>query len=79
VVSGPTVVAPLLRFVRPAERLERVLAWEGSPIDPVGGIPGAVMFHAVLAGTHRQLGSQVAQFAAASASGSGSPEERPGH
>jgi NhaP-type Na+/H+ or K+/H+ antiporter len=62
VVSGPTVVAPLLRFVRPAERLQRVLAWEGSLIDPVGGILGAVMFHAVLAGSHRQLGSQVAQF-----------------
>ena len=29
VVPGQTV-APLLRFVRPAERLRRVLAWEGS-------------------------------------------------
>ena len=27
VVSGPTVVAPLLRFIRPTERLRRVLAW----------------------------------------------------
>jgi Sodium/hydrogen exchanger family len=30
VVSGPTVVGPLLRFIRPTERLQRVLAWEGS-------------------------------------------------
>jgi hypothetical protein len=37
VVSGPTVIAPLLRFIRPTERLRRVLAWEGSLIDPVGG------------------------------------------
>ena len=37
VVSGPTVVGPLLRFVRPAERLQQVLIWEGSLIDPVGG------------------------------------------
>src|SRR5262249_57323545 len=36
VVSGPTVVGPLLRFIRPTERLQRVLAWEGSLIDPVG-------------------------------------------
>ena len=28
VVSGPTVVGPLLRFIRPTERLQRVLAWE---------------------------------------------------
>jgi len=39
VVSGPTE-APLLRFIRPTERLRRVLAWEGSLIDPVGGILG---------------------------------------
>jgi NhaP-type Na+/H+ or K+/H+ antiporter len=62
VVSGPTVVAPLLRFVRPTERLQRVLAWEGSLIDPVGGILGAVVFHAVLASTHGQPLYQVGQF-----------------
>ena len=58
VVSGPTVVTPLLAFVRPVERLQRVLAWEGSLIDPVGGILGAVVLHGVLAGTHKHLGSQ---------------------
>ena len=35
VVSGPTVVGPLLSFVRPTERLQQVLIWEGSLIDPV--------------------------------------------
>jgi NhaP-type Na+/H+ or K+/H+ antiporter len=64
VVSGPTVVGPLLSFVRPAERLQRVLAWEGSLIDPVGGTLAAVVFHAVLASTHRHFGSQAGQFAA---------------
>jgi len=29
VVSGPTVVGPLLEFVRPRERVQRILAWEG--------------------------------------------------
>ena len=29
VVSGPTVVGPLLTFIRPTERLQRVLSWEG--------------------------------------------------
>jgi NhaP-type Na+/H+ or K+/H+ antiporter len=60
VVSGPTVVGPLLRFVRPTERLQRVLIWEGSLIDPVGGILGALVFHAVSASTHH---GQVGQFA----------------
>jgi NhaP-type Na+/H+ or K+/H+ antiporter len=49
VVSGPTVVGPLLNFVRPVDRLQRVLSWEGSLIDPIGGILGAVTFHAVSA------------------------------
>ena len=53
VVSGPTVVGPLLRFVRPAERLQQVLIWEGSLIDPVGGILGALVFHAVIASTRK--------------------------
>ncbi len=62
VVSGPTVVGPLLRFIRPTERLQRVLAWEGSLIDPVGGILGAVVFHAVLASSHGHPLYQVGQF-----------------
>jgi NhaP-type Na+/H+ or K+/H+ antiporter len=62
VVSGPTVVGPLLRFVRPADRLQRILSWEGSLIDPVGGILGAVVFHAVLASTQHGLAYQLGQF-----------------
>ena len=55
VVSGPTVIASLLRFIRPTERLRRVLAWEGSLIDPVGGILGAMVYAAVAAGAHKGL------------------------
>ena len=49
VVSGPTVVGPLLDFVRPTERVQRILAWEGSLVDPVGAILGAVVFNAIVA------------------------------
>ncbi len=69
VVSGPTVVGPLLSFVRPTERLQQVLVWEGSLIDPIGGILGALVFHAVIASTHKGPASQVAQFAASVAVG----------
>ncbi|GIH05031.1 cation:proton antiporter [Rhizocola hellebori] len=51
VVSGPTVVGPLLNFVRPAEHLQRILIWEGTLIDPVGVILGTVVLGGIVA-TH---------------------------
>ena len=57
-------MGPLLSFVRPTERLQQVLIWEGSLIDPVGGILGALVFNAVVASTRRGLGSELGQFAA---------------
>jgi len=50
VVSGPTVVLPLLAYVRPTDRVRTVLKWEGVVIDPVGAVLGVLAFHAVLAG-----------------------------
>jgi hypothetical protein len=40
VVSGPTVVLPLLEFVRPPDRVRAVLKWEGVLIE-LGRIAGA--------------------------------------
>ncbi|GJF34838.1 hypothetical protein KNE206_75380 [Kitasatospora sp. NE20-6] len=62
VVSGPTVVGPLLNFVRPSERLQRILVWEGSLIDPVGGILGALVFHAVTGSGQGGLVRQAGAF-----------------
>jgi len=55
VVTGPTVVGPLLAFVRPKERLQKILGWEGSLMDPIGAILGASVFHAVSASTNHHL------------------------
>jgi NhaP-type Na+/H+ or K+/H+ antiporter len=63
VVSGPTVVGPLLNFVRPKDRLQRILSWEGSLIDPVGGILGALVFHAISTGSRHTLGDGMVRFA----------------
>jgi NhaP-type Na+/H+ or K+/H+ antiporter len=49
VVSGPTVVLPLLAFVRPTDRVRSVLKWEGVLIDPIGALLGVLAFQAVLA------------------------------
>ncbi|WP_369244011.1 cation:proton antiporter [Streptomyces sp. R41] len=69
VVSGPTVVGPLLNFVRPTDRVQRILVWEGSLIDPLGGILGALVFHAVVAGEQHGLGSRLEVFLASAAVG----------
>lgn len=38
VVTGPTVIAPLLRTVRPVARVANTLRWEGIIIDPIGAL-----------------------------------------
>ncbi|EME3971423.1 sodium:proton antiporter [Vibrio fluvialis] len=38
VVTGPTVIVPLLRTVRPNAKLSNILRWEGILIDPLGAL-----------------------------------------
>ncbi|EID7759178.1 TPA: cation:proton antiporter [Vibrio parahaemolyticus] len=38
VVTGPTVIVPLLRTVRPSSTLANILRWEGILIDPLGAL-----------------------------------------
>jgi NhaP-type Na+/H+ or K+/H+ antiporter len=61
VVSGPTVVGPLLRFIRPSRTVDSVLMWEGTFADPLGATLGVLVFHAVIAG-HAKAGEEVVQF-----------------
>jgi NhaP-type Na+/H+ or K+/H+ antiporter len=52
VVSGPTVVLPLLAFTRPTRNVRTLLRWEGVLVDPVGALLGVLVFHAVRSGAH---------------------------
>ena len=61
VVSGPTVVGPLLDFIRPSMKVNLVLKWEGTLADPIGATLGVVVFHAVVAG-HAKAGRRSSQF-----------------
>jgi NhaP-type Na+/H+ or K+/H+ antiporter len=70
VVSGPTVVGPLLRFIRPSRTVDSVLMWEGTFADPLGATLGVVVFNAVIAG-HAKAGEEVAQFLLAIGVGAG--------
>jgi len=44
VVTGPTVIVPLLRTVRPTSKVASILRWEGIVIDPVGALLAVVVF-----------------------------------
>ncbi len=66
-VSGPTVILPLLRQVRPDRQLGSVVKWEGIVNDPIGAVLAALVYEAVahgggadLAGTGLAGGTLVA-------------------
>ncbi len=44
IVSGPTVVTPILRNVRPNIRINNVLKWEGILIDPLGALIAVLVY-----------------------------------
>jgi CPA1 family monovalent cation:H+ antiporter len=43
-VSGPTVIVPLLKTIRPKSALARILRWEGILVDPLGAILAVLVF-----------------------------------
>lgn len=48
VVTGPTVIMPLLRAVRPNGRIANILKWEGIVIDPLGALLAVLVFEFVI-------------------------------
>lgn len=59
VVTGPTVIGPLLRNVRPKVRVANVLRWEGMLIDPVGAL---LVFEFIEVGSTTQAVGEVASL-----------------
>lgn len=49
-VTGPTVIGPLLRHVRPVGPVGPVLKWEGIVIDPIGAMLAVVVFEVIATG-----------------------------
>jgi NhaP-type Na+/H+ or K+/H+ antiporter len=50
IITGPTVIVPLLRHIRPNARVGSAVKWEGIVNDPVGAILGVLVFEAIAAG-----------------------------
>lgn len=50
IVTGPTVINPLLRTMRAENSVSQVLRWEGIMIDPVGALIAVLVFQYLLTG-----------------------------
>jgi len=48
VVTGPTVIVPMLSTVRPNATISNILRWEGIVIDPLGAILAVLVFEVIL-------------------------------
>lgn len=57
-VTGPTVIGPLLRIVRPVPHVGNVLKWEGIVIDPIGAMIAALVYTYII---HSRGGGALSQ------------------
>jgi CPA1 family monovalent cation:H+ antiporter len=48
-VTGPTVIVPMLRVVRPKATIANILRWEGIVIDPIGALLAVVVYSFIIA------------------------------
>ncbi|MGE0482072.1 MAG: cation:proton antiporter [Phycisphaerae bacterium] len=63
-VTGPTVVLPLLRHIRPTGAVNATLKWEGIVIDPIGAVLAVIAFEVVTEGRLENAVSHAAWTAA---------------
>ena len=47
-VTGPTVIVPMLRTVRPSSKVANILRWEGIVIDPIGALLAVLVFEYII-------------------------------
>jgi NhaP-type Na+/H+ or K+/H+ antiporter len=49
-VTGPTVIMPMLRTIKPTSRIANVLRWEGILVDPIGAVLAVLVFELIITG-----------------------------
>lgn len=64
VVTGPTVITPLLRHIRPTGPSAAILKWEGIVIDPIGALLAVLVFEAFFLGDIHDAPAEVARVIA---------------
>ncbi|NNL57086.1 MAG: sodium:proton antiporter [Pseudomonadales bacterium] len=62
IVTGPTVIVPMLRSVRPSRKLANILRWEGIAIDPIGALMAVITYEFILASAGQAAFSHVLQL-----------------
>lgn len=60
VVTGPTVIGPLLRQIRPTGNISPILKWEGIVIDPIGALLAVLIFEALMIGEAKEAAVHIA-------------------
>lgn len=50
IVSGPTVVLPILRNVKPTAKINTILKWEGILVDPFGALIAVLVYEVIKSG-----------------------------
>ncbi len=53
VVTGPTVVAPIIKTIRPTYNLANILRWESIVIDPIGASLAVLVYEFIVSGGGR--------------------------
>lgn len=48
VVTGPTVIVPMLRTIRPTAAVSNILRWEGIVIDPIGASLAVLVYEFII-------------------------------
>lgn len=63
IVTGPTVIMPMIRSVRPNSKIANVLRWEGIVIDPLGALLAVIVFDFIIS-SHGEnaVGNMLATF-----------------
>ncbi len=63
VVTGPTVIIPMLRTIRPNANISNILRWEGIVIDPLGALLAVLVFNFIISSQEgNTLGTILAIF-----------------
>lgn len=54
-VTGPTVIVPMIRTVRPKTNVANILRWEGIIIDPIGALLAVLVYEYIVASQETAL------------------------
>ena len=59
IVTGPTVIVPILRSVRPNAKVANILRWEGITIDPIGALMAVLVFEFIVSKQNEYVFSSI--------------------